>query len=47
MLLTLAMVPSIQSGTGLNFGLSIGILCGVLGAVLSIAMDLTGGQAFL
>jgi simple sugar transport system permease protein len=46
MLLTLAMVPSIQSGTGLNFGLSVGILCGVLGAVISIAMDLTGGQAF-
>jgi len=46
MLLTLAMVPSVQSGTGLNFGLSIGILCGVLGAVLSIAMDLTGVQAF-
>ncbi|HHY42146.1 MAG TPA: ABC transporter permease [Thermoanaerobacterales bacterium] len=47
MILTLAMVPSIQSGTGLNFGLSVGILCGVLGAVLSIAMDLTGWQAFL
>lgn len=47
MILTLAMVPSIQSGTGLNFGLSVGILCGVLGAVLSIAMNLTGWQAFL
>ena len=46
LLLTLAMVPSIQSGTGLNFGLPVGILCGVVGAVLSIAMNLTGGQAF-
>lgn len=46
LLLTLAMVPSIQSGTGLNFGLPVGILCGVAGAVVSIAMNLTGVQAF-
>jgi simple sugar transport system permease protein len=45
-LLTLAMVPSIQSGTGLNFGLPIGILCGLVGAVTSIAIDLSGIKAF-
>lgn len=47
LLLTLAMVPSVQSGAGLNFGLPVGILCGVAGAVASIAMDLTGIKAFL
>lgn len=45
-LLTLAMVPSIQAGTGLNFGLPVGVLCGLVGAVLSIAMELTGLTAF-
>lgn len=41
-ILVLAMVPSIQSGTGLNFGLALGIICGLLGAVICIEMDLTG-----
>ena len=40
--LVLAMVPSIQSGIGPNFGLTVGIVGGMLGAVLSIEMRYTG-----
>ena len=41
-LLVLAMVPSIQSGTGPNFALPIGIVCGLLAVVCSIELGLTG-----
>ncbi len=37
-ILILAMVPSIQSGTGPNFALPIGIVCGLLGLMLSIEL---------
>jgi len=45
-ILVLAMVPSIQSGTGLNFGLPVGIVCGLVGAVVSIEMNLSGFAGF-
>ena len=41
-LLVLAMVPSIQSGTGPNFALAVGIVCGLLAMVCSIAFNFTG-----
>ena len=46
-ILVLAMVPSIQSGTGLNFGLPIGIICGLVGSIVSIEMNLANTKAFL
>lgn len=45
-ILVLAMVPSIASGTGLNFGISLGILTGLLAGCISIEFDLRGGTAF-
>lgn len=45
--LVLAMVPSIISGTGLNFALSIGIVCGILAGCISIEMNMVGLPAFL
>ena len=44
--LVLAMLPSIVSGIGPNFGLSLGILCGLLGALVSIELKLNGFVAF-
>ena len=41
-ILTLAMVPAIQSGTGPNFALPIGIACGLLAQVCAIAWGFTG-----
>jgi len=41
-ILTLANVPSIQSGTGPNFALPIGIVNGLLAMVLVLAMGFTG-----
>ncbi|MBP3709720.1 MAG: ABC transporter permease [Treponema sp.] len=41
-LLTLAMVPMILSGAGLNFGLSLGVISGLLGATLSMQFGFTG-----
>lgn len=41
-ILVLAMVPSIQSGTGPNFALPIGIICGLLGLMFSIEFNFTG-----
>jgi len=41
-ILTLANVPSIQSGTGPNFALPIGIVCGLLAMVLMLAAEATG-----
>lgn len=40
--MVLAMVPSIQSGTGPNFALPIGIVCGLLGITCSIESGFTG-----
>ncbi|MEW6244067.1 MAG: ABC transporter permease [Bacillota bacterium] len=45
-ILVLAMIPSIQSGTGPNFGISLGIVCGLVAATLSIELDLVGLAAF-
>ena len=45
-ILTLANVPSIQSGTGPNFALPIGIVCGLLAMVLILALNISG-WAFL
>jgi simple sugar transport system permease protein len=45
--LVLAMVPSIVSGTGLNFGLSLGIITGLLAGCISIELNLRGMSAFL
>jgi len=41
-ILTLAMVPSIKSGTGPNFALPIGILCGSLAAAMTIQWGFEG-----
>lgn len=41
-ILVLAMVPSIQSGTGPNFALPIGIVCGLFGLVCSIEFGFIG-----
>ena len=41
-ILTLAMVPAIQSGVGPNFALPLGVLCGLLAELLSFVMGLTG-----
>ena len=38
--LVLAMVPSIKSGIGPNFGVSLGIVCGLLGTLLSIEFNI-------
>ena len=43
-ILVLAMVPSIQSGTGPNFALPIGIVCGLFAVVLSIEFGLMGAS---
>jgi len=46
-LLVLAMLPSIQSGTGPNFALPIGICCGLLGIVCAIEWGLLGFSWFI
>jgi len=40
--LVLAMVPSIQSGTGPNFALPVGIVCGLLAMILTLSWDFMG-----
>ena len=40
-ILALAMIPSIQSGTGPNFALPIGIICGLVGGLLAIEFGFT------
>ena len=44
--LVLAMVPTIRSGIGPNFGLPIGIICGLLGALISMQLGLFGFLGF-
>ncbi|MDD2481133.1 MAG: ABC transporter permease [Lutispora sp.] len=46
-ILVLAMVPSIQSGTGPNFALPIGIVCGLLGLMISIELGFMGLMCIL
>jgi simple sugar transport system permease protein len=43
-ILTLAMVPAIQSGVGPNFALPLGIVCGLLGQVCAIVLGFEGGS---
>lgn len=38
----LAMLPTIQSGIGLNFGLPLGILCGLVGGLITVEYNMTG-----
>lgn len=45
-LLVLAMIPSIKSGIGPNFGISLGIVCGLVAATLSIEFRMIGFAAF-
>lgn len=41
-IMVLAMLPTIVSGIGPNFGMSLGILCGLLGTLISIELRLNG-----
>ena len=43
----LAMMPTIRSGIGLNFGLPIGILCGLVGGLVTIENNMTGFGGFM
>ena len=45
--MVLAMVPMMQSGSGLNFGLPVGIIAGLLGSTLSMQCEFTGGMGFI
>ncbi len=46
-ILVLAMVPSIQSGIGINFNLPLGVIFGLIGALVSIELGLSGLSSFL
>lgn len=46
-LLTLAMVPAVQCGIGLNFGISMGIVGGLLGGLLVIELRITEMDALV
>lgn len=41
-ILVLSMIPSIQSGIGLNFNLPLGVIFGLIGALISIEFKLSG-----
>lgn len=45
--LVLAMVPSVQSGIGPNFGLPIGVIAGLLGALIAFQLGFVGWAGFL
>ncbi len=45
-ILVLAMVPSIQSGIGINFNLPLGVLFGLIGALVAIELGLVGWTSF-
>ena len=45
--MVLAMVPMMQSGTGLNFGLPVGIVAGLLGSTIAMQLQFTGGLGFM
>ena len=44
--MVLAMVPMMQSGSGLNFGLPVGIVAGLLGSTISMQFHFTGLVGF-
>jgi simple sugar transport system permease protein len=46
-IMVLAMVPMMQSGSGLNFGLPVGIIAGLLGSTLSMQCQFTGALGFI
>jgi simple sugar transport system permease protein len=45
--MVLAMVPMMQSGSGLNFGLPVGIIAGLLGSALSMQCQFIGPLGFI
>ncbi|NLG58194.1 MAG: ABC transporter permease [Clostridiales bacterium] len=45
--LTLAMLPGIQSGISLNMGMTIGIISGLLSTLIAMEINLVGWSAFL
>lgn len=45
-LLVLAMLPTLVTGVGLNFGLPIGFICGLVGGVISMELNLIGFMGF-
>ena len=45
-IMVLAMVPMMQSGSGLNFGLPVGIVAGLLGSTLAMQAQFTGFFGF-
>ncbi len=45
-ILVLAMVPSIQSGIGINFNLPLGVIFGLIGSLISMEFGLTGWSSF-
>lgn len=45
-LLVLALIPTIVSGTGPNFGLPLGVICGLIGTTLAIELDMRNFTAF-
>lgn len=47
LMLALAMVPAVMSGTGMNFGLPVGILCGILAGLFSVELGVTGFAGLL
>ncbi len=46
-ILTLAMMPGIQCGIGLNMGMTIGCIAGLMGVVLSLQFNMTGAGGLL
>jgi simple sugar transport system permease protein len=47
LIMTLAVVPTIHSGVGINYGVTIGFVCGLAGAILGIMTEQTGVCLFL
>lgn len=46
-ILTLAMLPGIQCGIGLNMGMTLGCIAGLLATVMSLQFDMTGASALV
>lgn len=47
MVLSLAMVPGIMAGTGMNFALPLGIECGLIAGMISLETNMTGVPGIL
>ena len=45
--LTLAMLPGIQSGISLNMGMTVGIIAGLVSTLIALEMNMSGWGAFL